>query len=1083
MQGFSKFNRVVWLGGLLLGLLLARPAHAQTPLYSSPPIQSLATGWQYRWGDSPLEANGQRAWLLDPADDPAWQAITTIDKLPDRQDNRILWLRLPLPHEDWPDASIYMDSVDQGVEVYLDQTRIYYSGHVDRLPGEQAIGTTFHLIPLPRHFQGKMLVLRVYSEYNSIGPRGGVFIGSRADHLLKIVYADIERFILACLFLLIGSIALAFFLRRWEQTAFLGLAIFAGGAGVFTIFRTRFIELFTTNIYLQEYSKLMAVFLLPVGLAIFFEQIISAGRWSIVRRVWQLHLAYAVMAISLSWFGLIPLLRTVLPFEIGVVVSLIIIVATCLSFAWQGQIEARWFTAGFSLVLIFGIVEALDDLGLIVLYRRGLHWGILGFILTLAFILVRRFAETHRQLQQYSHQLEAQSAELQAKNDALAEIDRLKDEFLANTSHELRTPLNGIIGLAESLLEGVTGPLSVATCHNLSMIALSGRRLSSLVNDVLDFSKLKHHEIELIRRPTHLHAVAEVVLTLSRPLIGQKSLQLLNQISPDLPTVWGDENRLQQVLHNLVGNALKFTDAGLVTVSAQVLTQSEPCLAVTVSDTGIGIAPHQLARLFNSFEQGDGSIERRYGGTGLGLAISKQLIELHGGQLTVESTVGQGSHFTFTLPLSSATSPANAPTKPTLTPVNGIPLSNLMSEAELSTLMSPPRSADTEITILVVDDEPINLQVLINQLSLQNYHIIPTQNGLEALQYIDDNPLPDLVLLDVMMPHMSGYEVCRRLREKYLLSELPIIMLTAKNRTKDIVAGFSAGANDYLTKPFNRQELLARVSTLLSLKHALLEHDQLAAMQLEINLARKIQESLLPASQPTWSELDVVCYTMSAREIGGDLYTYHAFPAADGLMASYIMVVGDVSGKGMPAALFMAVVVALFRPVVEQEFAPHEFLAELDNHLKPYTESTHQNCALIYVEIVKVRVGVITPHFVLRVANAACVMPLIKYADGRVEWLQLGGMPLGTGFSHIWPYQEREVSLAEGDMVILMSDGVIEAMNSHRELFGFDRIEETVRASQAINADAMLQEIKQAVLTFVGQAEPHDDLTIVVIGV
>jgi len=661
--------------------------------------------------------------------------------------------------------------------------------------------------------------------------------------------------------------------------------------------------------------------------------------------------------------------------------------------------------------------------------------------------------------------------------------DQLKDEFLANTSHELRTPLNGIIGLAESLLEGATGPLSAETNRNLSMIALSGRRLSNLVNDILDFSKLKHREIKLVLRPIDLYALAEVVLALSRPLIGQKSLQLRNEIPHNLPPAWGDENRLQQILYNLVGNALKFTHTGLVTVSAQVLNKPTACLAITVSDTGIGIAESHQARLFQSFEQGDGSIERQYGGTGLGLAISKQLVELHGGQISVQSSLGQGSHFTFTLPLSVQQSllPTSSfqvlaePIVPTHSSLFALP------NVGVTPLTSP--SANRHITILVVDDEPINLQVLINQLSLHNYTIVSTENGLEALRYIENNSRPDLVLLDVMMPHMSGYEVCRQLREKYPLSELPIVMLTAKNQTKDIVAGFEAGANDYLTKPFNRQELLARVSTLLSLKQALFEHDQLTAMQREINLARQIQESLLPPLHPEWSALDVVCYTMSAREIGGDLYTYHVFPAVDGLMDSYIMVVGDVSGKGMPAALLMAVVVALFRPVVEQEFAPHEFLAQLDIHLQPYTESTHQNCALIYVEIVQVAGLAPSPQFTLRVANAGCVMPLVKFADGRVEWLEVGGMPLGTGFSQVWGYQELKLSLVKNDRVILTSDGVIEAMNSQREMFGFDRLEQTVRASQAPNAQAMVEEIKQAVLAFVGQAEPHDDLTVIVIQV
>ena len=674
--------------------------------------------------------------------------------------------------------------------------------------------------------------------------------------------------------------------------------------------------------------------------------------------------------------------------------------------------------------------------------------------------------------------------------EQLRRLDRLKDEFLANTSHELRTPLNGIIGLAESLMAGATGELPEPTKDNLNMIALSGRRLNNLINDILDFSKMKNNELVLQNRPLDLYSLSNVVLTLLQTLIGAKDLELQNNLSRDIPLVEADENRVQQIMYNLLGNAVKFTPGGTVKLSARVsdgpsklhfeaVSEQPQFLAITVSDTGIGISADSHERVFESFEQADGSTAREYGGTGLGLAVTKKLVELHGGQIWLESQVGQGSHFTFTLPLSHSTTMTNLNSQSSTTlRMSDISLKLNVNQADIL-------ADEHKITVLIVDDEPINLQVLTNHLMLEKYRVVQALSGVIALKLINEGLLPDLVLLDVMMPQMSGYEVSRTLRQKYALSELPILMLTAKAQTTDIIAGLEAGANDYITKPFDRRELLARVSTLLSLKRAVYEHDQLTAMQQEINLARKIQGSLLPPLRPNWSELDVACYTMAAREIGGDLYAYHAFPALNDyhLMASYVIVVGDVSGKGMPAALFMAVVAALFRPLVEQEFAPHEFLAELDNHLKPYTDSTHQNCALIYIEIIKTEPLVSSLPFTLRVANAGCVMPLLKCADGQVRWLEVGGMPLGTGFSKVLAYQEIELALAKGDMLILTSDGVIEAMNHSRAMFGFDRLEQTVRESQATNAEDMLEEIKQAVLDFVGEAEPHDDITIVVVQV
>ncbi len=241
-------------------------------------------------------------------------------------------------------------------------------------------------------------------------------------------------------------------------------------------------------------------------------------------------------------------------------------------------------------------------------------------------------------------QEEAESQRLLAER--LQQIDRMKDEFLANTSHELRTPLNGIIGIAESLSDGATGPLHESTQSNLFMIASSGRRLSRLVDDILDFSKLKSHELELRRCAVGMREIAEIVLTLSQPLVAERDLRLVNEVPSDLPLVDGDENRLQQVMHNLVGNAIKFTPSGSVTVGAR---HSGDWVEVSVTDTGVGIPEGKRARIFESFEQADSSTAREYGGTGLGLTITRQLIELHGGVIRVESNEGRGSVFSFTV--------------------------------------------------------------------------------------------------------------------------------------------------------------------------------------------------------------------------------------------------------------------------------------------------------------------------------------------------------------------------------------------------------------------------------------------------
>ena len=422
------------------------------------------------------------------------------------------------------------------------------------------------------------------------------------------------------------------------------------------------------------------------------------------------------------------------------------------------------------------------------------------------------------------------NAELEKANAELKRLDRLKDEFLANTSHELRTPLNSIIGLSESLIEGATGPLPEQVSANLAMIANSGRRLYNLVSDILDFSKILHHNLSLQLKPVGLREVVEIVLILCRPLVGNKNLQLVNEIAADLPPARADEDRLQQILYNLVGNGIKFTEKGQVVVAAGVdewgngglrrggegekMPSSPTHLTITVSDTGIGIPEDKRDRIFESFEQVEGSTVREYGGVGLGLAVTKKLIELHRGNIRVESTVGVGSQFRFTLPIATDVGEKTAGV-PTFK--DSISTLSLVQQPKIPSLqLGTPKSQ--AVKVLVVDDEPANLQVLINNLSLENYDIAHATNGSEALELIEAGLDPDLVLLDVMMPKMTGYEVTAKLRQRYSVDQLPILLLTAKTQVEDIVTGLSVGANDYLSKPVSRDELIARIRTQINLR-------------------------------------------------------------------------------------------------------------------------------------------------------------------------------------------------------------------------------------------------------------------------
>jgi signal transduction histidine kinase len=282
--------------------------------------------------------------------------------------------------------------------------------------------------------------------------------------------------------------------------------------------------------------------------------------------------------------------------------------------------------------------------------------------------------------------------------------------------------------------------------------------------------------------------------------------------------VEGDENRLQQIFYNLIGNAIKFTDQGEIRVAA---IQVDSMVRVSVSDTGIGIPEEKFETIFQAFEQGDSASSRAYSGTGLGLSITRHLVELHGGEIRLGSEVGKGSTFYFTLPMSDGL-PGEDNLPAVSRVVNDTPTEEnflLPSAAnpQPAALDTPPSNRDP-YQVLVVDDDPVNLQVAANHLLLENISFQTASDGRGALERIESGERPHVLLLDIMMPKITGYEVCRRLRETFSPSELPIIMLTAKTHVADLVEAYKAGASDYLSKPFSKDELISRVRCHLDLR-------------------------------------------------------------------------------------------------------------------------------------------------------------------------------------------------------------------------------------------------------------------------
>lgn len=450
-------------------------------------------------------------------------------------------------------------------------------------------------------------------------------------------------------------------------------------------------------------------------------------------------------------------------------------------------------------------------------------------VLTAAIVVGGSLANARQRYREFElrWELDKSKKQLEASNQKLVELDQVKSRIFANISHELRTPLTLLIAPLDALRQRFSWDPEQQEL--LNAMRSNGMRLLKLINDLLDLVRLESGRMEVKREPVDISSLIAGLTSSAREMAKDKQLELQTSVDRHLGGVMGDQDKLEKIILNLVFNALKFTSAGgKVNVAAQ---RDGQVLVLKVSDTGIGISEKNLPFIFDRFWQADGSSSRRFQGVGIGLALVKELVEIQGGTVEVKSDEGHGSTFTVRLPFEEAElpAPANAPAE--ASPAypatgGGSPqpewLTSLYRRAELFPPLLPGHSNEPETRdsgdghlprILVADDEPEMMRFLESQLS-RHYDVVQAVNGQEAVVRAGECN-PELILLDMMMPEKDGIQACREIRAAALTRNVPIVLLTARADEETKLTALSAGASDFLAKPFSLTELHVRLKNLL----------------------------------------------------------------------------------------------------------------------------------------------------------------------------------------------------------------------------------------------------------------------------
>lgn len=676
-------------------LVVAPSLWGQSSFINNPP-KKLINGWLYRWGDLPLSKDGKLS-AIEADGDTLWNELGADEVLKTSKRSDFIWYRTKLPDIEWTNPAIFIPPVILACQVYLDGDLIYSSGTMLPANTNKFSGLSSHIIPLDGIYRNKVLAIRIFSNRSEIGidiTSHHIMVGNEGDLYTAIIRNNIDSIIIGFIFVFIGLFSIFIFLKRFEQKIYLILTfgLFSFCVGLFYISFDHTGRLFIEPPALRYYFGFFSYLLFPVALYAFIEELV--GKNIVIRRIWQIHLSYAFVALLLDLLNIVFIPEQRFYYSLFFVGTILITLYVTIREAFAGNNEVRIFIAAFAIFALTGLHDILVGINVIPQWYWLSQWGALVFVLSLGYIVERRFADTHKQLRHYSHELELKSRkldkysqileqkvaerteDLNTKNQelekTLSQLKKMQHQLImqekmaslgnlvAGVAHEVNNPIGAVKSSAhvlnrciDKIHSSLTNSKSIEEIRNddrfqkaLSLlqennqvISTASNRVSEIVLSLKNFARLDEADLQ----KADIHEGIDTTLTLVDHELKNR-VEVIREYG-NIPKINCYPNQLNQVFMNMFVNAAHaIKDKGFLKIKTSSKNEH---VQIEVSDNGRGISAVHLEKIFDP-----GFTTKGRGiGTGLGLSISYNIVKKHNGDIKVESEVEKGTTFTIVLPV------------------------------------------------------------------------------------------------------------------------------------------------------------------------------------------------------------------------------------------------------------------------------------------------------------------------------------------------------------------------------------------------------------------------------------------------